>query len=259
MIPRFPNLSSDLCETVFGDRVHSCHVGQVIIRHGISCTAVQSSNPIFWCDAMTRAARPNANPLPADLMKWLATLVRRSRGRANRDGLDHDIPDDHAVTLFQEQQGRCAITGRPFNLVRFPGTLVKHPFAPSLHRRRASKGYVRGNVVLVCIAANFGMGEWGEEIYWSLAHAAVANEQWTEHMRRRRQSRLLGTDWKTEQTERIAVAELIATTLSGSDRQHQNRHVASLKRTLVLGPTGLKNAADRAVVSRRSTALRKEV
>ena len=151
----------------------------------------------------------------------MATLVRRSRRRANRDGLDYDIPDDHAKTLFHEQQGRCAITGRPFDLMRFSDTLVKHPFAPSLHRRRASKGYVFGNVVLVCIAANFGMGGWGEEIYRSLAQAVVENVQWTQNLRRRRHNQLSETDWKAEQIERIDVAELIAKPFPGLTHKHR--------------------------------------
>src|SRR5579859_6979483 len=73
----------------------------------------------------TPASRPTDNPPSAELTKWLATLVRRSRQRAIRDALDHDIPDDYAKTLFHEQQGRCAITGRPFDLMRFSDTLVK--------------------------------------------------------------------------------------------------------------------------------------
>ena len=51
--------------------------------------------------------------------------------------------------------------------------LVKHPFAPSLDRISSQGGYTADNVRLVCIAVNFGMGQWGEELYLTFARAAV--------------------------------------------------------------------------------------
>jgi hypothetical protein len=34
----------------------------------------------------------------------------------------------------------------------------------------------RGNVQLVCIAVNFGLGQWGEEVFRTIAEATVRNQ-----------------------------------------------------------------------------------
>jgi hypothetical protein len=56
---------------------------------------------------------------------WMA--VRRSRSRAARANppMAHSLPDDYAIKLYHEQQGRCDITGQPFSLFRIPHALVK--------------------------------------------------------------------------------------------------------------------------------------
>lgn len=95
------------------------------------------------------------------MTRWLRSLVSRSRRRADRARLAHNLTDNHPERLFQEQQGRCAISGLPFSLASFDDVLVKHPFAPSLDRISSRGGYTPGNVRLVCIAVNFGMGQWG--------------------------------------------------------------------------------------------------
>ena len=104
---------------------------------------------------------------------WLDGLVARSRRRAARSGIAHDLDPGLPAKLFEQQRGRCVVSGLPFSLRRFGGVLVKHPFAPSLDRISLQAGYVAGNVRLVCIAVNFGMGQWGEELYLTFTRAAV--------------------------------------------------------------------------------------
>ena len=96
--------------------------------------------------------------------------------------MHHDLADDHAMSLYQVQEGCCDVSGMRFSLSAFPGVLVKHPFAPSLDRTLASGGYTRDNVRLVCIAVNFGMGQWGQELYLTLARAAVEHERRTKDL-----------------------------------------------------------------------------
>ena len=86
------------------------------------------------------------------------------------------LPPEYTVKLDKDQDGRCAVTGLRFNLERFPNALVKHPFAPSVDRRLSSGGYTVDNVRLVCVAVNFGMGQWGEEVFLTLARAAIDRE-----------------------------------------------------------------------------------
>jgi hypothetical protein len=169
---------------------------------------------------------------------WKA--VRRSRSRAARANppMAHSLPDDYALKLYHEQQGRCDITGQPFSLFRIPRALVKCPLAPSLDRINSHGGYTPDNVRLVFTAVNFGMGQWGEEIYLYCARAAV------EHDRQR--TRVLSaeldasedalgaakstaaTDWHARQQERIDAAEKIAAHLSGDDLKRQRYVIAGL-------------------------------
>jgi hypothetical protein len=125
------------------------------------------------------------------------------------------------------------------------------PFAPSLDRINSHGGYTPDNVRLVFTAVNFGMGQWGEEIYLYCARAAV------EHDRQRTRvlsaeldapEDVLGaaSDWHARQQERIDAAEKIAAHLSGDDLKRQRYIIAGLKSAFTKGPDGLKSAGQKA-------------
>ena len=162
---------------------------------------------------------PARDPL---MTRWLQKLVPGSRRRAARVGLPHHLAEHHGRRLFEQQGGVCAISGLPFSLTQFPGVLVKHPFAPSLDRISSHGGYTGDNVRLVCIAVNFGMGQWGEELYLTFARAAVAYSDLLPVASAvplaAPELAAIGVeptlDWSSLQRERIAAAEAIAMTLS---------------------------------------------
>lgn len=192
------------------------------------------------------------------MVRWLGNLVPRSRRRAARAGFPNDLASDHGQHLFEQQTGLCAISGLPFSLTQFPGVLVKHPFAPSLDRVSSRGGYTEDNVRLVCIAVNFGMGQWGEELYLTFARAAVAR---SDQLAADSKASTVGINagacedeqarsWFSLQRERIAAAEAIAATLSGEPLVRQRRRLASLKRNLALGAEGLRLAGMRAARTR---------
>lgn len=196
------------------------------------------------------------------MVRWLRNLVPNSRRRAGIARFAHDLQNDFGPGLFEQQGGMCAISGLPFSLNEFPLVLVKRPFAPSLDRISSQRGYTADNVRLVCVAVNFGMGQWGEELYLTLARAAVA------HSDRLTASKIVSlvalgrstadeptSDWFFLQRERLAAAETIATTLSGDPLLRQRRRIASLERSLTLGPEGLKLAGARAARARAGSIL----
>ncbi len=193
------------------------------------------------------------------MTRWLRALVSRSRHRAERAQFAHNLDADHGEHLFQQQGGLCAISGLHFSLAEFAGVLVKHPFAPSLDRVSSQGGYTADNVRLVCIAVNFGMGQWGEELYLTFARAAVEHSNQADRLMSAkagaRTPSLRTRDeadaaWSSEQRERISAAEEIALTLSGGPLTRQRRRIASLKRNLTLGPKGLQAAAVKAIQTR---------
>ena len=194
-------------------------------------------------------------PCEPAMARWLRGIVPRSRQRAGRSGLMHDLAPNHGERLFQQQAGRCTISGLAFSLTMFPGVLVKHPFAPSLDRISSRAGYAAENVRLVCIAVNFGLGQWGEELYLTFARAAVERGGRVADGADRTTGDRGGSgdaddSWALEQRERLAAAEAVAATMSGELLLKQRRHIASLKRNLTLGRAGLKEAAGRAWLTR---------
>jgi len=179
---------------------------------------------------------------PIERRKWFARLVASAKGHARKAGRPFELTTEFIETLYAQQKGRCDVTGLQFNQQRFADALVKHPFAPSIDRRSSSGGYTKDNVRLVCVAVNFGMGQWGEEVFLTLAQAAVEREK----------QRIAEPDdaWTARYAERIAAAEALLTSLPENKRPKQRRHIASLRRALTLGPIGLKAAADKAKRSR---------
>jgi hypothetical protein len=181
--------------------------------------------------------------------EWLRRLQASAKGRARKAGMSFTLPAEYTVKLDGDQGGRCAVTGIKFNLERFADALVKHPFAPSVDRRLSSGGYTEDNVRLVCVAVNFGMGQWGEEVFLTLARAAVDREA------RAASDPGPDPDWYARQRERIAAAEMLRDKLPQEEQAAQRRHIASLRRVLNLGPEGLRAAARRAQQNRKPPAV----
>src|SRR5207302_6282920 len=126
-----------------------------------------------------------------------------AQSRARKAGMRFALRPGFAVRLFEQQEGRCAVSGIEFNLDRFPDALVKPPFAPSIDRRVSRRHYTENNVRLVCVAVNFGMGQWGEEVFMTLARAAVERES---HAARVRPELDGGVAWEAKLRDRIKAA-----------------------------------------------------
>jgi hypothetical protein len=170
--------------------------------------------------------------------KWLLSLASRTRTGAIKRGIDFDLTLDYAEILFLRQHGRCAVTGIPVHMQRFPDAFVKYPFAPSIDRILSSGDYTRDNTRLVCAAVNFGMGQWGEELFLTLARYAVAYDK--------AKSGSDETYWRARQDERIAAAETVLLILPTDERQAQAHHIAGLKASRTKGPAGLRAGAVKA-------------
>lgn len=136
---------------------------------------------------------------------------------------------DYAERQFAKQKGRCDVTGLPFHMECFPNALVKYPFAPSIDRISADDGYTRANSRLVCVGVNFGMGQWGQELYMRLARAAVKHE-----METTAQAMSVSRDnWVSRQKGKISAAEkILCMILDPNARTSQVRHIAALKAAL---------------------------
>jgi hypothetical protein len=156
--------------------------------------------------------------------KYLRVIWTRSRRRAPKSEILFTIEPEDVARLYRDQGGRCEVTNLAFDLERFD-TFVKHPFAPSIDRKHSKGGYTPDNVRLVCAAANFGMGQWGQEVYMRLARAAVAHEAQEEGMSEEA--------WRARQADKITAAQkILSLILEPGERRAQARHIAALKAAL---------------------------
>ena len=172
------------------------------------------------------------------ISEMLFGAFRSARSRAKRSGMAFDLTLSGIKAMYDRQQERCAISGLRFDLVRYEDAFVKHPFAPSIDRIDSKNGYTSDNTRLVCVAVNFGLGQWGEEVFRTIAEATV-----------RHQPPLSQHDHNSLD-ERIRAAEAILPMLTMPEAKRQRRRIAALKRARTLGQEGLRLAAERARRSR---------
>jgi hypothetical protein len=109
-----------------------------------------------------------------DISYHLRELERNAAKRAAAKGTKYTLPDGYAEKLFAAQRGRCALTGLCMELNNEESTF-RRPWAPSLDRIDSTKGYVKNNVRLVCVAANYAKGQWPESVFRTLVIAAARN------------------------------------------------------------------------------------
>lgn len=90
---------------------------------------------------------------------------RRSdaRKRAKKKGIPFDITLGDLLLLWEEQEGKCALTGWP--LATAVESNLKNPYLLSIDRIVPDRGYVVGNVRLLCWMVNRAIGEWGQAMF----------------------------------------------------------------------------------------------
>lgn len=206
--------------------------------------------PKSWSDReriMTPSSVHDTNDFadPVRRRRCLIACLARAKSNAKKKGFVFNLDIEFIELLWKD--GCCAVTGIRFNLQEYPQAFVKHPFAPSIDRVFSKGGYTKDNVRLVCVAVNFGLGQYGDEVFLKVAEAAVAHQ--------RQVARLASdTNWHAAYRERIAAAETLLAASPQDERAKLRQRIAGLKRALTLGPQGLRAAAAKAH-ARRKQAL----
>lgn len=99
------------------------------------------------------------------LKSRLSSMFYTARRRAAAKGQPFLISREFLSSLYEEQGGRCALTGFEFVLDCPSSGWKNHPFSISLDRIDSSKGYSVDNVRFVITAINLAMSEWGEDVF----------------------------------------------------------------------------------------------
>ena len=102
-------------------------------------------------------------------------LLNQSRSRAKTKGLEYDLTAEWLRVLWTRQDGRCGLTGRPFDIVS-PRNGQRNPLAPSLDRVNPLGGYTQANTELVCLDINLAFAEFGREAFDALVKAYLENK-----------------------------------------------------------------------------------
>ncbi len=80
------------------------------------------------------------------------------------------LTKEYLLQLWADQGGLCALSSIPMTTTRGEGRI---PTNASVDRIDPAKGYLPGNVRLVCLQANGARGEWGDEQLLAFCRAVV--------------------------------------------------------------------------------------
>lgn len=119
--------------------------------------------------AAERAREVNTKYIGDD--RYFREYIRRSESRRKND-CDLTIP--YLKSLWEEQNGKCAISGIPLKHIN---TTKSHIYRASLDRKDNSKGYTQGNVQFLSCSINYAKNTMTDEQAHDLMKAIVENYQ----------------------------------------------------------------------------------
>jgi hypothetical protein len=121
-------------------------------------------------DALTPqiAADPDA-PFP----HWAHAMVVKATWKNAKRWQAGPFTKDDLRALWWACDGRCMLTGLPFEESRVGSGRARKPYSPSLDRSDPTLPYTRGNCRLVLQAVNFALNAWGDEVFLKIAAAAT--------------------------------------------------------------------------------------
>jgi hypothetical protein len=86
------------------------------------------------------------------------------RARAKKLGYEFSLTEQDWQDLVSRASGRCELTGIVFSLAKSTSSF-RAPYAPSVDRIDASKGYTAANVRFVCCSVNYALQDWGIGVF----------------------------------------------------------------------------------------------
>ena len=89
---------------------------------------------------------------------WNVNIIREIRRRSK--GI-FDVDSEFLLELFNKQEGKCYW----FGIELITDSIVKHPLQPSVDRLDNSKGYIRNNVVISSLIANFSRNDFDQSLW----------------------------------------------------------------------------------------------
>jgi hypothetical protein len=102
-------------------------------------------------------------------------LLKGARKRAKQKNIAYDLSIEWITDLINKQDNKCALTKLDFFIPTEKNNHKALPFAPSIDRIDSSKGYTKDNVRVVCIAVNYALNEFGEDVFRQICEAYLSS------------------------------------------------------------------------------------
>lgn len=127
-----------------------------------TCTKCQTAQPAkeFRGNRKTCRACHNARRNTLRRIDPLRELCGNAEKRARDKGFDFDVTLDYLRQVLANQGGLCYFFKVPLHI---DGSTADSLYQVSLDRLDNSRGYVRGNVALTCVAANLSRNKFSAE------------------------------------------------------------------------------------------------
>jgi len=106
------------------------------------------------------------------LLAYIPDLFAMTRKRAVKKGLAFTISEADLVAALHEADFCCAVSGTPFKLAG-RGKAYRSPWRPSIDRINPRQGYIPGNIRIVSVVVNTALGDWGDDVFWSMVESAM--------------------------------------------------------------------------------------
>lgn len=141
-------------------------------RHRESTRRWKAENP----EAGRRWYAENTERHRENTRRWIAEnparqLLNRCRGSAKQRGHECTITVEMIEKMLVPMV--CSVTGLPLSL-EHGGESARNPWAPSIDRLDCSKGYVPGNVRMVCALYNLARNDFPDEDFMKVVKALAA-------------------------------------------------------------------------------------
>lgn len=104
----------------------------------------------------------------------LISLVSQSKYRSKQSGREHSINTEYLRGLYIGQEGKCALSGIKMTIIGERGS-DDYWKSISIDRIDSSKGYIEGNVQLVCTGVNYMKKDMTDTMFIDFCHKVVEN------------------------------------------------------------------------------------
>ncbi len=124
-----------------------------------------------WCKDCVNEER-NLNSRPG----YMNILFSRTKTRAKASGIPFNLKYEDLEVLFDKQEGRCALSGRPMTHLYstcpdLPKTLLRNPTNTSVDRIDSDGDYSVGNIQLTQCVCNMSKQDQGNRAFIEMCNA----------------------------------------------------------------------------------------